>query len=233
MEMQNPKLVRYRTTAATQKYLDVAEIKENTIILKDGSLRGVVAVSSTNFALKSEDEQNAITSGYESFLNSLDFPIQILIHSRIMDINGYLEKLRNMASGQTNELLRIQMNEYIEYIAKLVEYSSIMSKTFYVIVPYSAESKKKEGVGGRLLKIFNPASGIVTSEADFERAKVKLDERVNHVIGGLGSMGLRSIVLTTAELIELLYESYNFESASPLNAEALGEIQLEEQQKLT
>src|SRR3989338_4978029 len=106
--------------------------------MKDGSLRGVVAVSSTNFALKSEDEQNALVAAYQGMLNSLDFPIQILIHSRVLDINSYLGKLKTLAAGQTNELLRIQMTEYIEYIGKLVEFANIMSKNFYVVVPFSS-----------------------------------------------------------------------------------------------
>jgi len=231
MEMQNPNLIRVKPSVSTQRFLDVAEIKDSIIILRDGSYRAAATVSSTNFALKSEEEQNALTAGYENFLNSLEFPVQILIHSRVLDINGYLEKLRNLASGQTNELLRIQMSEYIEYIAKLVEYSSIMSKIFYVVVSYSERAAKKEGFGGKFLKIFNPASGIATREEDFEKAKIKIEERVNHVMGGLGGVGLRSIRLNTSELMELLYQSYNLDNSSPLRAEALGEIDMEAETK--
>ena len=212
----------------TQKYLNIAEVKENTVIMRDGSLEAVIAVSSTNFALKSEDEQNALVAAYQGFLNSLDFPVQILIHSRVLDINSYLEKLRSLTSGQTNELLRIQMTEYIEFIARLVEYSSIMSKSFYVVVPYSS-GPAKENFTSRLRKIFNPTVSIVSHEENFERAHAKLEERVQHVVSELSGMGLRSIVLATAELVELLYQSYNFETASPLHGEALEEISLERQ----
>lgn len=222
LEMQKPK----SRGESTQKYLDVAEVKDNTLVLKDGSLRAVVVVSSTNFALKSEDEQNALTAAYMSFLNSLDFPIQILIHSRILDINGYLEKLRSLASGQTNELLRIQMSEYIEFVSRLVEYSNIMSKTFYVVVPYSARPVR-ETFTSKIRKLFNPAAQIVTAQEDFEKAKTKLEERTSHVVSGLGGMGLRSLVLSTQELVELLYFSYNFDSATPLHAEAIEEVQVE------
>src|SRR3990167_7860884 len=100
-----------KAAESTQKYLDIAEIKDNTIILKDGSLRGVVAVSSTNFALKSEDEQNALIGGYQNLLNSLDFPIQILIHSRVLEIGGYLGKVGGLAARQANEMLGIQQHE--------------------------------------------------------------------------------------------------------------------------
>lgn len=215
-----------KPTESTQKYLDVAEVKDNSVIMKDGSLRAVVAVSSTNFALKSEDEQNALTSSYQNFLNSLDFPIQILIHSRILDVNSYLEKLRNIMASQTNELLRIQMVEYIEYISKLVEYASIMSKTFYVVIPYSGE-RVKETFFSRFRKVFNPAAQIVTREEDFEKAKVKLDERISHVISELSAMGLRSLILNTEELVELLYQSYNFDAASSLRPGSLEELELE------
>lgn len=224
MEMQKQNSTA-RKHAPTQRYLHISEVKDNAIVLKDGSLRAVIAVSSTNFALRSEDEQNALTASYQSFLNSLDFPVQILIHSRVLDINSYLEKLRTLMAGQTNELLRIQMTEYIEYVARLVEYASIMSKSFYMIVPYSARAAK-DSFFGRLGKVFNPASEIALHEEDFEKAKTKLDERVNHVVAGLGSIGLRSIILETPELVELLYESYNFDSASPFHAEAMEEIEL-------
>lgn len=227
MEMEHPKTPGGKAVESTQKYLDIEEVKENTIVLKDGSLRAVVVVSSTNFALKSEDEQNASVAAYQNFINSLDFPVQILIHSRVLDINSYLEKLRGLASAQTNELLRIQITEYIEYVASLVQYASIMNKIFYVVVPYSAAAGK-ESFTGRLAKFLNPAAKIASSQEDFERTKVKLEERINHVIAGLGGIGLRSIVLNTQELIELLYSSYNFEFASPLRAEEIEGIEIQQ-----
>lgn len=227
MEMQSAKLAHKISSVPTQKYLNIAEVKNDAIVLKDGSLRAVIAVSSTNFSLRSEEEQNALTSAYQSFLNSVDFPVQILIHSRVLDINGYLEKLRSLMASQTNELLRIQMAEYIEYISRLVEYASIMSKTFYVVVPYSA-TPVEQSFKSRIFKIFNPVAQITSHQEEFEKAKTKLDERVDHVVSALGTMGLRSIVLKTSELVELLYMSYNFEYASSLHAESIEEIQLSE-----
>lgn len=224
MEMQKTK--NQDPKYSTQKYINIGEIKEGTLVMKDGSLRAVVAVSSTNFALKSEDEQNALVSAYQGMLNSLDFPIQILIHSRILDIDGYLGKMKGLASGQTNELLRIQMNEYIEYVGKLVEFANIMSKNFYVVVPYSAEGGKPS-FGSRLKRFLNPVAQIATGSEGFSRAKVKLDERSGHVMAELGSIGLRSLVLTTEELVELLYQSYNLDSASVLHGENLKGIEIE------
>src|SRR3989338_8531256 len=104
-EMQSDKLAGAKPTASTQGFLDIAEIKEETVVLKDGSLRAVIVVSSTNFSLKSSQEQESMISSYQSFLNSLTFPIQILMQSRRMDINSYLDKLRIVVQTQTNELL--------------------------------------------------------------------------------------------------------------------------------
>ena len=214
-----------KQAVSTQKFVSIGEIKEDTIVMQDGSLRGVIAVSSTNFALKSEDEQNSMTAGYQNFLNSLDFPIQILMHSRVLDINSYLEKLRGLESGQTNELLRIQMSEYIEYVAKLVEYANIMTKTFYIVVPYSA-TPVGESFMSRVSKFFNPAAEVAGRQEDFKKLKIRLEERVNHVVSELASTGLRTIVLTTPELVELLYSSYNFDSGSPLRAGSLEAIDI-------
>lgn len=225
MEMQSTKLVRAKPTEATQKYLKIAEIKEDTIVLKDGGLRGIIVVSSTNFALKSEEEQNALIAAYQNLLNSLDFPLQILIHSRILDISSYLEKLRSLEAGQTNELLRIQMSEYIEYVGRLVETANIMSKTFYVIVPYTAEAVK-DTFSSKIAKIFNPAKTISNRQEDFQKAKLGLQKRLDHVMGGLGGIGLRALVLNTEELMELLYLSYNFGAVSPLHTGALEEIEV-------
>src|SRR3989338_5399650 len=122
LEMQSSQLAGYKAPS-TEAYLDIAEIKEGTVVLKDGSLRAVIVVSSTNFSLKSGQEQNALISSYQSFLNSLEFPVQILMQSRKLDIHNYLEKLRIIMQQQTNELLRLQTQEYIEYVSKLIEYA--------------------------------------------------------------------------------------------------------------
>ena len=214
-----------KNAVSTQKYLRIAAVRENTIVVKDGSLRAVLAVSSTNFALKSEDEQNALVSAYQNFVNSLDFPIQICVRSRVLDINGYLDKLRGLLAGQQNELLRIQMSEYIEYVGKLVEFANIMSKAFYVVVPYSAAAARP-GLMSRLGRMFSPAAEVVQTREEFEEAKVKLEQRVDHVTGGLGAMGLRSMVLSTEELVELLYQSYNVDSSFTLHQEDLKNIQV-------
>src|SRR3989344_2123772 len=214
-----------RPNASTQAYLDVAEIKEGTIVMRDGSLRAVLVVSSINFSLKNVDEQNALISSYQNFLNGLEFPIQILMHSRRLDIHGYLDKLRSVMQQQTNELLRLQTQEYIEYIAKLIEFASIMNKTFYVAIPLTTGAVKT-GLLYKIGNLFNPAREITVEKRDFEKAREELNKRVNQVVSAMSSMGLKTIVLNTEELIELMYNSYNLNTASPIKIKSIEELEL-------
>ena len=224
LEMQSSQLAGYKAPS-TEAYLDIAEIKEGTVVLKDGSLRAVIVVSSTNFSLKSGQEQNALISSYQSFLNSLEFPVQILMQSRKLDIHNYLEKLRIIMQQQTNELLRLQTQEYIEYVSKLIEYASIMNKTFYVIVPFSIEAAKR-GFFKKIGSMLNPAGTISLKKQDFEAHREELYKRVNQAASGLNGMGMRSIVLNTEELVELMYNSYNFDSASPIKIKSVEDLEL-------
>jgi len=224
-EMQSGTMSGGKPTASTQSYLDVAEIKEDTIIMKDGSLRAVVVISSVNFSLKSGEEQNALISSYQNFLNALEFPIQILLQSRKLDIHSYLDKLRSVMQQQTNELLRMQTQEYIEYIGKLIEFASIMNKTFYIIVPLSFGATKTSGFS-KFLNLFSPSKEITVRQHDFDNSREELNKRVNQIIGGLGSMGLKTLPLKTEELVELAYNSYNLNTASPLKIKSIEELEL-------
>jgi type IV secretory pathway VirB4 component len=225
MEMQSSSIAGSKPVASTQAYLDVAEVKEGTIVLKDGSLRAVIVVASTNFSLKSAEEQNALISSYQDFLNSLEFPVQILMQSRKLDIHSYLDKLRAIMQEQSNELLRLQTQEYIEYIAKLIEFASIMNKTFYVIVPLSVVAAR-QGFFAKLGNMMNPVKTINMKSQEFERKREELYQRVNQVMGALNGMGLRAIVLSTEELVEMLYNSYNFDAASPIKIKSIDELDL-------
>jgi hypothetical protein len=192
---------------STQQYLEVEEIRDGVAVLRDSSLRMVGMVSSMNFALKSTEEQEAIIYAYQTFLNSLDFPVQLIIQSRQLDIDSYLETLRQKEAEQTTELLRIQTAEYIEYISQLVELSHIMSKVFYISVPlFPFEKEKKKGMFDSL---FKPAQSVIDSETDFQRFRTQLVQRIDHVSTGMQGVGLRLAVLGTQELIELLYNTYN------------------------
>ncbi|MCK4745046.1 hypothetical protein KAS41_03215 [Candidatus Parcubacteria bacterium] len=193
----------------TQEYLSIAEIKEDCVIRKDGALSAVIMVSSINFALKSAEEQDAIIQGYVNFLNSIDFPLQIVIQSRKLNINPYLEKLRRLQKEQTNDSLRMQTGEYLDYIAELVKMGQIMTKKFYLVISYSVFTEKSKGFTSRLLEAFTPARVVKIKQDLFLKRRKDLMLRVNNVISGLSSMSLNSVLLDTQSLIELYYNIYN------------------------
>lgn len=207
----------------TQGLLRIAEIKKDTLVLEDGTLRAILAVSSTNFDLKSQDEQNALIYNYQRFINSLEFPIQILLQSRKMDVGDYLESLKHLMDKQTNELLRMQTTEYIDFIGRLVESANVMNKNFYCIVPYHYSVKPSGGgifsrfFGGRVMQISE-------REKNFDKYKILLDDRVSGVSSNLGSIGLRVVRLTTEQIIELMYNSYNFSTAPAIDASQLQNV---------
>jgi len=211
--MRSKKLKGTTPTTPTQKYLDFSEIKDDTVVLKDGTLRAVLLVSSINFSLKSEDEQNATIAAYVSFLNSIDFPIEMVIQSRRLNIDTYMENLNNQEKEQTNELLRAQIADYREFIKELVELSDIMSKKFYVVIPYISGKIESRSFISRVSAVFTPAKIIQLKEEKFKNHKDLLDKRVEHVMAGLASMSLNSVRLDTQSLIELYYTTYNPESA--------------------
>lgn len=206
------KLANKKKAGSTQLYLDIAEIKEEVVVLKNGALRAVLMVSSINFALKSEDEQKAIIYAFQGFLNSLDFPIQIVIHSRKLDIDPYLEKLEKKGHEQTNELLRIQTEEYRDYIQKLIDIANVMTKNFFIVVPF-ALGKKKERPWDKLIAAIKQSEIIRYRRKEFEKHKTELLKRVDHVISGLGGVGIRCARLNTQELIDLFYHIYNPETS--------------------
>lgn len=212
---------------ATQQHLSLGEIKNDTILMKDGTLRAALMVSSINFALKNEDEQNAIVSSYIGFLNSLDHSIQIVIQSRELYIKPYLEKLLQQEKAQANELLRMQIADYRAFISELVELSQIMSKHFFVIVPYDPLSNKQKGFWSRLMEVINPANLIKLKGERFLKRKYDLDQRVRQVESGLKSMGLEVARLDTQSLIELLYSTYNPDIALTEHLPPLNKIQVE------
>lgn len=216
----------------TQSFLKLSEIRDETIIMQDGTLRAVLAISSTNFDLKSEEEQNALIYSYQRFLNSLEFHIQILLQSRKMDIGEYTGKLKGMMERQTNELLRMQTSEYIDFIDRLVESANVMNKNFYVIVPYEM-SVTATGNTSIFSKIFGTGKTqqVTAKQQAFSDYKRQLDERVGSVAANLGSAGLRVVRLNTDQLIELVYNSYNFGAGPAIDASQLPNITLTEEKQ--
>jgi len=220
--MKSKKVTKKKNTKpASQTHLPIAEIRDGVVILKDGTLRSVFLVSSINFALKSDDEQTALVGNYVGFLNSLDFTIQIVVQSRRLQIQPYLDELAKMERQQTNELMRVQMADYRAFVQELVEIGQIMTKRFYVVVPYNPLSNKKKSFWSRLGEVVKPAVSVRLKEERFRERKADLDIRVRHVSGGLEGMGLSVAPLDTQALIELYYSAYNPDAAF---AETLGEV---------
>ncbi len=198
-----------QTKPAAQAYLPIAEIKADTVILQDGTLRAVLMTSSINFSLKTEDEQNALISAYVSFLNSLDFPLQISVQSRRLQIRPYLDKLIKKEKAQSNELLHAQIADYRAFIEEFVEIGQIMTKRFYVIVPYDPLSNRQKSFWSRFKEVLTPALTVRLKEERFQKRKADLDVRIRQVISGLQGMSLTVRQLDTQSLIELYYISYN------------------------
>lgn len=231
--MQSKKLAGSKPGVPTQRYLDIAEIKEDVVILKDGTIRAVLLVSSINFSLKNVDEQNAIVQSYMGFLNSLDFPIQVVIQSRKMNIDDYLNRLKDAEKQQKNELLRNQIEDYRDYVRQLVQIGEIMQKRFYVVVPLDpVTSEESEGLQRRnfftrLQEILTPSVAIRLSEKRFQDKKQQLMLRVNSVVSGLSSMSLNAAMLDTQSLIEMYYTVYNPELYETEKMQDINTIQLE------
>jgi len=215
-----------QTIQASQDIVPIEEIRDGVVVLSDGSLRAVLMASSVNFALKSPDEQDAIILQYQNFLNSLDFPIQFFIQSRKLNIEPYLNSLRERKKIETNELLRIQITEYITFVKEFVESGNIVSKTFYIVIPFAPMSllgDKQKGVKGIFSSFFGKrnASGETMNDEKFQEYRTQLWQRVETVTSGLIRTGVRTAPLNTEELIELYYSLYRPEEADKSKAPKL------------
>ncbi|MFH1973023.1 MAG: hypothetical protein ABIK13_00220 [Patescibacteria group bacterium] len=225
--MAKKKLAASKPGVPSQRYLDIAEIKEDVVVMKDGTIRALLIVSSINFALKSVDEQGAIVQAYMQFLNMLDFPIQVVIQSRRMNIDDYLDRLKEAERTQENDLLRRQISDYRDYVKQLVDLGEIMQKRFLVVVPLDPATDKQKNFWTRLGEIITPSVAIHLSEDRFRKNKDSLMLRVNSIIGGLGSMGLNAAMLDTQSLIELYYTVYNPELFETQRMTDVSKLQLE------
>ncbi|KKT20810.1 MAG: hypothetical protein UW04_C0020G0001 [Parcubacteria group bacterium GW2011_GWB1_43_8] len=197
------------TTKPTQEFIPVKEIRDDVFILKDGSLHMILMASTLNFALKSEEEQNAIIMQYQNFLNSLDFSVQFFIQSRKLNTDSYIAMLSEAEKNQDNELMKIQTKEYIEFIKNFVKMSNVMAKAFYISIPYStAAMEVKKSFVGNLMGGFSKKTAGQLSDR-FEENKIQLQQRADIVSQGLARVGVRVAPLNTEELIELFYELFN------------------------
>lgn len=200
------------TSKATQDFVPIKEVRDGIIILKDGSLRLIVMASSLNIALKSEDEQAALIMQFQNFLNSLDFSMQIFIQSRKLDIRPYIALLENRVLEQLDDLLKTQTKEYIGFIKNLTETTNIMTKNFFIVVPYAASMIGGKGspalplgLGGKR----NGAEKKIDSMEAFEENRTQLDQRASVIAQGLSRLGIRVVQLGSEEVIELFYKLFN------------------------
>ncbi|MEI6316678.1 MAG: hypothetical protein WCO65_03060 [bacterium] len=197
------------SSSPTQDFVPIKEVRGGTIVLKDGGLRAIIAVSSVNLSLKSADEQVATIGQFQSFLNSIDFPTQIVVQSRRLDIRPYLNTLDEMMRKQREPLLKLQTASYISFVREFTDQVAIMRKRFYVVIPYDEAviSTNKGFLAGILGNNRKNAQGA--EDTAFEEKQTQLDERVNIITGGLGSCGMRTERLKTEEVIELFYKTFN------------------------
>jgi type IV secretory pathway VirB4 component len=213
---------------STQNSLLLTEVKDGVVVMRDGSLRGVILGSAINFDLMSGQEQEAVEFAYQGFINSLHFPVQICIRSERMEVSSYLEKLAGLRAEQSNDLLGALMDDYIENIKALVQEVHIMDKRFYVVVPYfppMLEQKKKPNLIEGIRGAFESAPDITVTEEDFKKSKQELSQRMALVASGLSQMGIRAISLGTQELVDLYYGWYNPEVAANQKLIETGQIQ--------
>ncbi len=196
---------------STSDLIQIRELRDGVIILKDGSLRAVVQVSAINFELRSGDEQQAILQQFTSFLNGVDFPMQMIVHSRRFDITAYLASVQTAAELLTNELLKVQASEYMRFISELSELSNIMSKNFYVVLPMSViVTTESKGILGGFKDIFKKAPvGQVIPAEKIASYKAQLQQRADLIIGGLSGMGLKGSMLGQDDLLKLFNDLYN------------------------
>lgn len=203
-----------KPTASTQENIPIAGVKDGIVILRNGQYRMIFEVSAVNFSLKSEDEQNSLVLQYQSFLNSIHFPIEITIRSKKLDLAPYINKIKQLNEKQTNELLKIQTTDYIDFVGQLINLANIMKKTFYVSLGYQPLTV---GQGTVLDKLFNrkktSVGSLKISDEEFNHNAKELRTRGQNVAQGLGSMGLHCKQLNTEEVIELFYGIYNPEVA--------------------
>ena len=195
---------------ATQEFVPIREIRDGIVVLKDGGLRALVLANSTNLSLKSGEEQKATIMQFQNFLNTLDFSIQISVQSRRLDIRPYLLLLENRMKVQNEPLLKLQTKEYMEFIRNFTETVNIMTKEFFLVVPYTETSFKTSGnIFSKLFSKKNRDEIRVEEKLDFEEKRSQLEQRVSVIQQGLSRCGIKSAQLGTEEAIEVFYKVFN------------------------
>lgn len=195
------------TSQSSQDFVPIKEVRDGVIILKDGSMRAILMTSSLNFALKSAEEQEALIFQFQNFLNSLDFSIQISVQSRRLDIRPYIALLENRQKEQNNDLMKIQTKEYIQFVKTFTDSTNIMTKSFFIVIPYTP-AKLNMGKNGIFSKKGKKTDAQEATE-DFEENRTQLEQRISIVESGITRTGVRAVRLGTEEVIEIFYKLFN------------------------
>jgi len=195
------------TSQSSQDFVPIKEVRDGVIILKDGSMRAILMTSSLNFALKSAEEQEALIFQFQNFLNSLDFSIQISVQSRRLDIRPYIALLENRQKEQNNDLMKIQTKEYIQFVKTFTDSTNIMTKSFFIVIPYTP-AKLNIGKNGIFSKKGKKTDAQEATE-DFEENRTQLEQRISIVESGITRTGVRAVRLGTEEVIEIFYKLFN------------------------
>jgi type IV secretory pathway VirB4 component len=191
---------------STQDFVPVRDIRDNVVILKNGQLCSILLASSINFALKSSDEQQAILSQFQAFLNTIDFSLQFYIQSRRLNIQPYLNQLQEREVLQDNDLMRIQLREYMEFIRTFISEVDVMSKNFFIVIPYTPS---QIDFSSNISAVFGKKKDLTIEDSKFEENRLQLEQRASLIEQGLARIGVRTIPLQNEELVELYYHIFN------------------------
>jgi len=192
--------------ASTQDFVPVRDIRDNVVVLKNGQMCMILLASSINFALKSLDEQQAILGQFQSFLNTLDFSLQFYVQSRRLNIQPYLNQLLEREPLQDNDLMRIQLREYMEFIKTFTAEVDVMSKNFFVVIPYTPT---QIDFTSNISAVFGKKKDLAIEDTKLEENRQQLEQRVALVEQGLARIGVRTVALQNVELVELYYHIFN------------------------
>lgn len=198
---------KFMAKNATQEFVPIEDVRDGIVILKSGGMRGILMASSINFSLKSEEERQAILLQFQDFLNSLDFSVQIIVQSRRLDIRPYIALLESRRKEQVNDLMKIQIEQYIQFIRSFTESTSIMTKNFFIVVPYDAAIISSKG--GLMSSLGGKSESKEAQEQSFDENKNQLEQRLGVVEQGLVRCGIRVAKLGTDEVVELFYKIFN------------------------
>ncbi|GAB4139689.1 MAG: hypothetical protein Fur0024_0180 [Patescibacteria group bacterium] len=200
---------------STQVYLEIDIIRDGVIVLKNGDFRGIIEVGGVNFFLRSQEEQDSLIMRFQDFLNAIEFPVQIVVQSRFLDLDFYISELRDRINKQSNPLMREQTEQYTLFVEQIVEQINVMEKRFFIVVPWYINklTNNKNSIFEKIMGWIDPTRPIIRYESEFEKNKLQLMQRVDAVVSAISGLGVDVSILNTQQIIDLFYRSYNPDSS--------------------